>query len=136
MKPNALDRAFFNPLDPRDRAERNRERAAAFRRLHLMAAVALAMAVFTLMALFRPDLALFYLVAAMLLPPLLLLPPMLLRLRRGAAAPAAPLPGPVRLTLLAGLVFLAFAFGSAWLGVPATLAVVVFLLWPQWRGDL
>jgi len=61
----------FNPLDPRDRVERNRERAA-FRRLDMMGAVALAMAVFVALAVFARPLALAFLITAMFGPVMIL----------------------------------------------------------------
>ncbi|MBZ8135080.1 hypothetical protein [Afifella sp. IM 167] len=129
---DALDRAFFNPLDPRDRAERGRGRAAEFRRLHMMAAVAWAMGAFVLLAVWRPGLALPWLGAVIAGPILLLGAAMGLRLLLSGSG--GRLPGPSRLVLLSGLVFAGFALGSFWLGVPAALAALVVVLLPLRRA--
>jgi len=128
----ALDRAFFNPLDPRDRAERNRGRAAEFRRLHMMGAVAIAMGLFVVLAVLWPALALPWLGAALAGPILLLVAAMGLRLLSPGAG--RELPGPLRLVALSALAFAGFAVGSFWLGVPAALAALVIVLAPQWRA--
>ncbi len=102
----------YNPLDPRDRIERGRERAAWFRRADMMGAVALAMAVFTGLAMTRRELAMAYLLAMMFLPLLITLALILLNAaarRTGRDEPVTRRPPPVMLVAISTGLFLVVA---------------------------
>lgn len=119
----------FNPLDPRDRIERGRERAAWFRRADMMGAVALAMAVFTALAVTRRELAMAYLLAMMLLPLLITLALILLNAaarRSGRAEPVSHRPLPVMLVAISTGLFLVLADPLSPVGLAGFVVLVIF----------
>lgn len=116
----------YNPLDPRDRIERGRERAAWFRRADMMGAVALAMTVFVALGIARRDLAIAYLVAMMFLPLLITLALMLLNAmarRAGRTDPVPVLPAPAILVIAATGLFFLLAEPVSPLGLGGVLAL-------------
>lgn len=125
----------YNPLDPRDRAERGRERAAWFRRSDMMGAVTFAMIVFVALAILRKDLALAYLLCAMGLPILIYIGLILLGLlmrRFGRLDPVPARPGPVMLVALSTAVFFAAADSFSLSGLCGMIALLI-LSWQVYR---
>jgi hypothetical protein len=118
----------YNPLDPRDRIERGRERAAWFRRADMMGAVALAMAVFTVLAMTRREFAMAYLLAMMLLPLLITLALILLNAavrRAGRTEPVPCRPPPITLVAISTGLFLVLADPLSPVGAAGLLVLVV-----------
>ncbi len=127
----------YNPLDPRDRAERGRERAAWFRRSDMMGAVTLAMAVFVALAIGRKDLALAYLLCVMGLPIAIYLALILLNAlarRSGRPEPVPSKPRPVMLTALSTAIFFAAADLFSLSGLAGVIALAV-LGWRIYRNQ-
>ena len=121
----------YNPLDPRDRIERGRERAAWFRRADMMGAVTLAMIVFVSLAIMRRGLALAYLLAVMLLPLAIALALILVNAaarRAGYAEPAPLRPAPAMLVAISTSLFFVIADPVSQIGLAGALATV-FLGW-------
>jgi len=117
----------YNPLDPRDRIERGRERAAWFRRSDMMGAVALAMVVFVALAILRQEWALAYLVAAMVLPLLISLGLILANAfaqRSGRADPLPSRPGPAMLVAVSTALFFLLADPLSPAGIAGAVAAV------------
>jgi hypothetical protein len=118
----------YNPLDPRDRIERGRERAAWFRRADMMGAVTLAMAVFILLAIFRKELALAYLLAMMFLPLLISLALVLLNAvarRGGRTEPVPKRPAPLMLVAISTGLFIVLADPVSLAGLAGALSTLV-----------
>jgi hypothetical protein len=121
----------YNPLDPRDRLERGRERAAWFRRADMMGAVTIAMIVFVALAIMRKELALAYLLAMMVLPFLLALALILANAaarRAGRPEPVPAKPAPVMLVALSTGLFFLLADPISLTGL-AGAAAAVLLAW-------
>lgn len=118
----------YNPLDPRDRIERGRERAAWFRRADMMGAVALAMTVFVALGIARRELAMAYLVAMMFLPLLIMLALMLVNVlarRIGRSEPVPLLPAPAMLVIVSTGLFFLLADPVSPLGLGGLLVLIV-----------
>jgi hypothetical protein len=127
----------FNPLDPRDRAERNRERVAAFRRLDMMGAVALAMTVFVALAMFARSLALAFLITAMFGPVMILALLMALNVfveHRGPTRSWPVMPAPWMLVAATTCFFFAAIRLGTGLGVLFAAAGIAGLIWNMRRG--
>ena len=121
----------YNPLDPRDRLERGRERAAWFRRADMMGAVTLAMIVFVALAVMRKEWALAYLLAMMVLPFLLALALILANAaarRAGRPEPVSAKPAPVMLVALSTGLFFLLADPLSLAGLTGA-AATVLLAW-------
>lgn len=117
----------YNPLDPRDRIERGRERAAWFRRADMMGAVTIAMIVFVVLALARKELALAYLVAMIALPLVISLALILANAaarRAGRAEPVPARPAPVMLVTISTGLFFVLADPISLVGLAGALAVL------------
>ncbi len=121
----------YNPLDPRDRIERGRERAAWFRRSDMMGAVALAMAVFVTLAILRKEWALAYLIAAMVLPLLISVALILANAfaqRGGGVGPFPSRPGPAMLVAISTALFFLLADPLSLAGIAGAIAALI-LAW-------
>ena len=118
----------YNPLDPRDRLERGRERAAWFRRADMMGAVTLAMIVFVVLAIARKELALAYLLAMIALPLLISLAMILANAaarRTGRAEPVPFRPAPVMLVAVSTGLFFVLADPVSLIGLAGAAATVL-----------